>query len=184
VQPRRGGRALPLAGDEGARTDDLTLWHFSEDASLRRFEPRDGKVWAIDDRHSWLYWFPRDCPRACFWAIGTTTEDDVERWLDGDPARRVAVVERGWLERIRETALYAYRMPRESFDVVLDDRFYIASTTVEAIERVEVGDLLTRHAGAGVELRIASALHPLWDEVVASTLDYSGIRLRNATLAS
>jgi hypothetical protein len=156
------------------------LWHFSEDASLGRFVPRDGKVWAIDDRHAWLYWFPRDCPRACFWAVASTTDDDVERWLDGDRERRVAVIETAWLERMRTIRLYAYRMPPEPFDVVTDDRFYIASVPVEATERVEVGDLLARHAEAGIELRIAPALYPLWDKVIETTLDFSGIRLRNA----
>jgi hypothetical protein len=159
------------------------LWHFSEDPSLDRFVPRDGKVWAIDDDHSWLYWFPRDCPRACFWAVGTTTEDDVEQWLDGDRGRRVAVVESDWLERIRAVQLYAYRMPQAPFEVVEDDRFYIASRTVDALERVEVGDLLARHADAGVELRIAPSLYPLWNRVIRTTLEYSGIRLRNAVRA-
>jgi hypothetical protein len=156
------------------------LWHFSEDPSLGRFEPRDGKVWAIDGRHSWLYWFPRDCPRACFWAIGSTTDADVERWLDGDRDRRVAVIEAGWLERLRAVRLFAYRMPREPFEIVEDDRFYIASTPADALERVELGDLLARHAEAGTELRIVPSLYPLWDRVVETTLDYSGIRLRNA----
>jgi hypothetical protein len=158
----------------------MTLWHFSEDASLDRFVPRDGRVWAIDDRHSWLYWFPRDCPRACFWAVESTTDEDVERWLDGDRARRVAVIESAWLERVRAATLYAYRLPREPFDLVEDGRFYIASTNVDAIERVEVGDLLTRHADAGIELRIAPSLHPIWENVTETTLDFSGIRLRNA----
>jgi Family of unknown function (DUF6886) len=156
------------------------LWHFSEDPSLTRFVPREDKVWAIDEPHSWLYWFPRECPRACFWAVEATTDDDVERWLDGDRERRVAVVETGWLERIREVRLYAYRMPREPFGVVEDDRFYIASTPVDAIERLEVGDLLARHAEAGNEVRTAPALYPLWDKVVGTTLEFSGIRLRNA----
>ena len=160
-----------------------TLWHFSEDPGLDRFVPRDGKVWAIADEHAWLYWFPRDCPRACFWAVDSTTDEDVERWLDGDAARRVAVVEHAWLERIRTVELYAYRLPAGPFDVVEDGRFHIASTTVEALERVEVGDLLARHADAGVELRIAPALYPLWDKVVETSLDYSGIRLRNAAHA-
>lgn len=156
------------------------LWHFSEDPSLGRFVPRDGKVWAIDDRHSWLYWFPRDCPRACFWAVQRTTDEDVERWLDGDRDRRVAAIETGWLERLRAVRLYAYRMPPEPFDVVEDDRFYIASTPVQAIECVEVGDLLARHAEAGNELRITPSLYPLWDKIVETSLDFSGIRLRNA----
>ena len=156
------------------------LWHFSEEPSLSRFVPRDDKVWAIDDRHSWLYWFPRDCPRACFWAVEATTEADVELWLDGDRDRRVAVIESAWLERVRNITLYAYRLPPEPFDVVEDDRFYIASMPVDAIERVEVGDLLARHAAAGIELRIAPSLYPLWDRVIETTLDFSGIRLRNA----
>jgi hypothetical protein len=156
------------------------LWHFSEDPSLGHFAPRAGKVWAIDGPHSWLYWFPRDCPRACFWAIETSTDDDVDRWLDGDRERRVAVIETAWLERLRTVRLYAYRMPPEPFDVVEDDRFYIASTRVDALERVELGDLLTRHAEAGNELRISPSLYPLWDEVTETTLDFSGIRLRNA----
>jgi hypothetical protein len=161
----------------------VTLWHFSEDPSLRTFVPRDGKVWAIDEPYAWLYWFPRDCPRACFWAIDATGDDDVDRWLDGDRSRRVAVIENDWLPRVRAVDLYGYRMPREPFDIVEDDRFHIASTTVDALERVAVGDLLARHAEAGVELRIAPSLYPLWDRVVETTLDFSGIRLRNAVRA-
>jgi hypothetical protein len=104
----------------------------------------------------------------------------VELWLDGDRARRVAVVENHWLERMRTATLYGYRMPSDAFDVVEDDRFHIACTAVDALERVELSDLLARHADAGVELRIAPALYPLWDKVIETTLDYSGIRLRNA----
>jgi hypothetical protein len=141
------------------------LWHFSEDPSLSRFVPRDDRVWAIDDPHGWLYWFPRDCPRACFWAVSSTTDEDVERWLDGDRDRRVAVIETAWLERMRDVRLYAYRMPPEPFDVVEDG--------------VELGDLLGRHAEAGNELRVAPSLYPLWDNVIESSLDFSGIRLRN-----
>lgn len=159
------------------------LWHFSEESALGRFEPRDGKVWAIDAPHQWLYWFPRDCPRACFWAVDSTTDEDVGTWLDGDRTRRVAVIETAWLERLRSVELFAYRMPPEPFSVVEDDRFYIASTPVEAIERVAVGDLLARHAAAGIELRIAPSLYPLWDRVIETTLEYSGIRLRNAVRA-
>ncbi len=159
------------------------LWHFSEDASLGRFVPRDGKVWAIDAAHQWLYWFPRDCPRACFWAVDSTSEEDVEQWLDGDRERRVAVIESTWLEHVRAVRLHGYRMPPEPFDIVQDERFYIASTPVAAVERLEVGDLLARHAAEGVEFRVAPSLYPLWDRVIETTLDYSGIRLRNAVRA-
>jgi hypothetical protein len=162
----------------------------SEDPTLRRFEPhlRPGHdadeplVWAIDTRHLPLYWFPRDCPRATFWAHEQTSDDDVERFLDGDRGRRVHVIESAWLERMRTTRLFAYRMPDASFE--RHDRFWISRSVVEPLELVEVGDLLALHADAEIEVRIAPALLDLWDRVVASTLDFSGIRLRNATLSS
>ena len=54
----------------------------------------------------------------------------------------------------------------------------------EPLELVELGDLLALHVAAGIELRIAPELLMLWDKVINSTLDFSGIRLRNATLSA
>jgi hypothetical protein len=153
----------------------------SEDATLGRFVPRDGKVWAIDTRHLPLYWFPRDCPRATFWANEHTSDEDVDAWLGGDRGCRVHVIEPRWLGRMRTTALYAYRLPEETFE--LEDRFFVSRVTVDALERVELGDLVRRHADAGIELRTEHDLLRLWERVPASTLDYSGIRLRNAAAA-
>jgi hypothetical protein len=143
--------------------------------------PRDGRVWAIDTRHLPLYWFPRDCPRATFWANDDTTDDDVAHWLGGHRSRRVHAIESQWLQRVQATSLYAYRMPEETFE--LEDRFYVSAVTVDAIERIELGDLLQLHANARIELRITPALLGLWDDVVSSTLDFSGIRLHNAAPA-
>jgi hypothetical protein len=168
--------APPYRG-EGAHA----LWHVSEESTIERFEPRDGRVWAIDTRHVPLYWFPRDCPRATFWAVEDTTDDDVERFLGGDRTRRVHVIEPVWLERMRSARLHAYRLPDAAFEP--EDRYWISSGPVEPIERVELPDLLALHADAEIELRIAPQLLDLWERVIASTLDFSGIRLRNATLA-
>ena len=81
----------------------------SDDGSIDRFEPRsnaehdspDALVWAIDDEHVPAYWFPRDCPRGTFWAIATTSDGDVERFLTGDRARRVHAIQSDWLDRVR-----------------------------------------------------------------------------------
>jgi hypothetical protein len=162
------------------------LWHVSEDPTIELFVPHHNElhasdeplVWAVDSRYQWLYWFPRACPRACFEANEETTDEDIERWLDCDRERRVAVIENGWLERLRSARLYAYRLPPETFEPW--DKFFISRETVHPLELVELGDLLARHAAAGNELRIAPALYPLWDRVVETTLDFSGIRLRNA----
>ena len=49
----------------------------------------------------------------------------------------------------------------------------------ETIIRLDLRDLLERHAAAGIELRIVPNLAAVWERVIASTLEYSGIRLRN-----
>jgi hypothetical protein len=155
----------------------------SEDDSIRRFEPRDGKVWAIGTRLLPLYWFPRDCPRATFWAESETTRDDVECFLGGDRMRRVHVVEPEWLDPMRARRVVAYRVPEETF-VENEDRFWISEEPVEPLELVELGDLVARHGAAGIELRTEDELLGFWDEVVASSLGFSGIRLRNARMTA
>jgi hypothetical protein len=163
------------------------LWHVSEDPAIEVFEPQRNElhaldeplVWAVDTHYWWLYWFPRDCPRACFEASSDTTEEDVEHWLHGDRTRRVAVIEGAWLERFRSARVYAYRLPPDTFEPW--DKFFVSREAVTPLELRELGDLLARHAEAENELRVAPALYPLWDKVVETTLDFSGIRLRNAS---
>ena len=89
------------------------LWHVSEDPAIEVFHPQQNElhaldeplVWAVDTHYQWLYWFPRDCPRACWEASEDTTHSDVARWLEGDRERRVAVIETGWLGRMRSATL-------------------------------------------------------------------------------
>lgn len=181
------------------------LWHVSEEEGITRFEPRrntavgqlrrdDGAVvpspaatidspivWAVDTRHQPLFWFPRACPRGTFWAGPATSDADVERFLDGDRSRRAHALEADWLGRMRSTRVFAYRVPEGPFrphETV--GGYWISVDAVEPIERVDLGDLLDRHASAGIELRIVPSIWPLWDRVVASTLEFSGSRLRKA----
>jgi hypothetical protein len=117
-----------------------------------------------------------------FWAKSGTTDEDVEEFLGGDRNRRVHVVEPGWLAPMRTTPVFAYRLPEATFEPW--DRFWISSETVEPLELVELGDLVARHEGAGIELGVDDDLPALWQRVVAATLDFSGIRLRNASMAT
>jgi hypothetical protein len=164
------------------------VWHVSDDGSIRRFEPRadpehdssDALVWAIDEEHVPAYWFPRDCPRGTFWALETTTDDDVERYLTGDRARRVQAIQSDWLEAFRAARVFAYSLPSETFEPYgRAAGYWVSRKAVEPIEVQELGDLLTAHAQAGIELRIVPDLRELWQRVIASTLEFSGIRLRN-----
>ena len=162
------------------------LWHVSENAEIERFEPhvsttatsREPRVWAVDTRHLPLYWFPRECPRGTFWATPATRAQDAEL-LGG--SRRVHLVETGWLGRIRAGRVVAYRLPEEAFtpDPGVGG-YWLSRVSVEPVDLVELGDLVARHTGSGIELRDVESLWPLWDHVAASTLEFSGIRLHNA----
>lgn len=94
-------------------------------------------------------------------------------------------MEAGWLERMRECRLYAYRLPVEAFrpDEVVGG-YWVADEPVDAIETVVVDDLLGRHASAGIELRITPSVWPFWNRVTSSTLEFSGSRLRNSRAAA
>jgi hypothetical protein len=165
------------------------LWHVSEDPTITSFAPHRAKtaltdelrVWAVDTRHLPLFWFPRDCPRCTFWAGPRTTDGDAQRFLHGRRDRRIHVVEARWLPQIERARLHLYLMPEETF--VEDDEvagYWVSHATVEPLEMITIEDLIDKHAAAGIPLRTEANLWPLWDEVVASSLEYSGIRLRNA----
>jgi hypothetical protein len=164
------------------------LWHVSEDGAIDRFDPRadpahdspEPLVWAIDDEHVPAYWFPRDCPRGTWWATESTTDADVELHLGGDRSLRVHAVQADWLDVFRAGRVFAYRLPPESFErYERAAGYWVSREPVEPLEVEVFDDLLARHAAAGIELRVVPRLRPLWDRVTASTLEFSGIRLRN-----
>ena len=175
--------AAPPYENEGPHA----LWHVSENPQLQRFDPHvsataaetEPLVWAVDTRHLPLYWFPRDCPRGAFWADASTDPADEERLLAG--ARRVHIVEEGWLGRMRSTPVFAYRLPDAPFEPHPEvGGYWIARAPVEPLGIEQLGDLVKLHERAGIELRPLPNLWPVWDDVVSSTLEFSGMRLRNA----
>lgn len=174
--------APPHAGE-----GPFALWHFSEDPALGQFGPHTPAtnpgapplVWAVDTRHAPTFWFPRDCPRGCIWPVSTTTPEDRERFFGQSEASRVHVIEADWLERMRACRLYAYRLPAGPFRPHDVGGYWVTDETVEALDRVVVGDLPGRHARARIELRITPSIWPFWRRVADSTVGFSGSRLRN-----
>ena len=168
--------------------DGLALWHVSDSAGIARFEPRaveshdsqEALVWAIDDDHVAAYWFPRDVPRGSWWATDRTSDADVDRFLGGDRTLRVHAIQREWLDDVRNGRVYAYLLPPETFepyDAVAG--YWVSREPVAPLEELELTDLVKLHADDGIELRIVRDLARQWDAVIASTLSFSGIRLRN-----
>ncbi|PRY45744.1 DUF6886 family protein [Umezawaea tangerina] len=166
------------------RPEPGQVLHFSEDPAITRFVPhvaatarqRTPYVWAVDAPRCPDYWFPRECPRAMAWTTPTSGGSD----LLGPGETRLHAIEHHWLERLRTTRLYAYRLPAAAF-TPFGDHAHVCTHPVDPLGPAEpVGDLLALHEEAGIQLRLLANLWPLWDAITTSTLGYSGIRLRNA----
>jgi hypothetical protein len=161
------------------------LFHVSEESGIERFEPRESTyaaesvVWAIDAARLPNYLVPRECPRVTYYAERETTAADVERFLGTSPA--VVAVESSWLERLRACRLYCYHLPPETFECLDECAGYFVSQVSVIPALVEVfDDAMAELRRRGVELRFVPNLWPLRDAVVASSLQFSIIRMRNA----
>ncbi len=161
------------------------LFHVSEESDIEQFEPRPSPytnepvVWAIDADRLCNYLLPRECPRVTYYAGRETTAADMQRFLGSSPA--VIAVESAWLERLLLCSLYCYHLPPDTFACIDECAGYFVSRGPVVPARVQVvDDLLAALLGSGVELRLVPNLWSLRDAVVASTLRFSLIRLRNA----
>ena len=161
------------------------LFHVSEQPDIEIFEPRWSEtagrkvVWAIDVDHLRNYLLPRECPRVTYYAGPQTVSADVKKFLGKSEA--VIAVESGWFERLRSCRLYCYHLPADSFECSDECAGYFVSSLPVVPARVEVfGDLILHLLKRGVELRFVPTLWPLHDAVIASTLRFSMIRMRNA----
>ena len=173
------------------RPEPGQVLHFSEDPKIRRFVPHvaetaqqpEAYVWAVDYQRAPDYWFPRQCPRAMAWVRDTTSDHDRDRIIGVGCGDRVHAIEYGWLAAMRTSRLFAYRLPADRFRPFGADESH-AHVAVEPVEPLgppePVGDLFQCHAEAGIQLRVLDNLWAFWDAVIASTVGFSGIRLRNA----
>jgi hypothetical protein len=162
------------------------LFHVSENAGIDRFEPRaldatgERLVWAVDADHLRNYLVPRDCPRVTYAAGVDTSHADIDRFLGSSEA--VLAVEHGWWERIRSARLYCYQLPAETFES--RDRcagYFVSRATVAPAGMRIIDNCVNELIERGVEVRLMASLWHLHDAVVASTLQFSIIRMRNAS---
>ena len=161
------------------------LFHISEEANISRFEPRPSEytsepvVWAIDDAHLPNYLVPRDCPRVTYYAGPQTSDADREILLG--PGSAVVAIEQLWMERLEQCRLYCYSLPEQTFECLDEGAGYFVSRGAVVPAGVEVlPDPISELRRRGVELRVVPNLWPLRDVVIASSLQFSIIRMRNA----
>lgn len=163
------------------------LYHVSETPGITRFDPRpaegvaDKVVWAIDHEHLPHYLLPRDCPRVAY-RIGSGTGAADRTALFGDgPEQRVIAVESAWRDRVEATTLHVYAFAPGPFrlaDAIAG--YHHARESVAPAGVTPVTNLPAAIRARGLRLRWVDDLWPLRDRVVASSTEFSIIRLRNA----
>lgn len=164
------------------------VFHYSEDGTIRRFAPHvpptnpghPASVWTIDEEHSPLYWFPRNCPRISVWARDERQQELFTELFESE-ASRLCAAETGWLQRIGDARLYRYVFDAAEFHPWAEaDGQYVAHEVVypQAVEPID--DLLGLHAAADIELRFTPRLGALMDRILASGLPFSFVRIRDA----
>lgn len=184
------GELMRRAGERAAvHAPAIThVYHYSEDGTIQRFVPHvpptnpshPPAVWAIDDDHAPLYWFPRDCPRISVWARSARDQQVLGDLFETE-ATRICAAESHWVRRIRDAHIYRYRFDGGAFAPWGQaDGQYVSADVVhpEAVERLD--DLLGLHADAGVELRFTPRLGALMDQILASGLPFGFVRIRDA----
>lgn len=169
----------------GFARNNTILYHLSEKAGIERFEPRESiytsypVVWAITADRLCNYLLPRDCPRVTYYAGPGTTAADVNHFLG--ESRAVVAVENSWFDHITKCRLFCYHLSPDTFECLDECAGYFVSRSTVVPERVEVfEDLIGEMFKRDVEIRFMRSLWSLRDAVVASTLQFSIIRMRNA----
>ncbi len=169
----------------------MRLFHVSEEAGIARFDPRPvpspdsgvtgDAVWAVDEAHLPNFFLPRDCPRVTYGVGKRTTHEDRARFFAHSTAQRIVAVESRWAPAILACTLFVYEMAPANFALALEEAgYYIARTAVVPIGMIEIRDLIGEMLRREVDLRFVPDLWPLADAVVASTLEFSNIRMKNA----
>ena len=151
---------------------------------MRDGHPRQGMppaVWAIADRLLHNYLLPRDCPRVTFYARPDSDPADVARLLGVTAAGHVVAIETGWLDAVRQATLWLYEFPADGFRRHDGGAgYYVAHHAVAPLSVERIDDVLAELTRRDVELRVTPSLWPLRDAVLASSLQFSFIRMANA----
>jgi hypothetical protein len=163
----------------------VKLFHVSENSGIATFEPRLSEhfdqpvIWAVSDERLHNYLVPRDCPRVTYYAGQQSSSEDVKKFLG--PSLAVVAVEIGWLPRLESCRLYGYELPYGTFRCTDDNAgYFVSHQSVQPTCVHLFDDPISELQRRRVDLRAVPELWTLRDAVMASSLSYSIIRMRNA----
>ena len=163
----------------------MNLFHVSENPSITQFDPRPSQytekpaVWAVDEAHLHNYLLPRDCPRVTYYALPNSKPEDITHYLDS--SRAVVAVEGKWLPAIQAATLTIYQIPSSGFYAQDEGAgYWICENKIIPQARYAINNCLAELSARQVEIRFLPELWTLHDAILASSLQFSFIRMRNA----
>lgn len=149
----------------------MRLFHVSDSPAISEFFPKsvtgeDPVVWAVDEKHLGNYLFPRDCPRVSFLS---------------EKGHRILYVEDSWKERIRQSTIWVYEMPVQSFEIIdAIAGYFVSRKAIIPLNCRQIDDPTAALVETGSELHVVPSLWPIYDHVVSMDIEFSCIRMRNA----
>ncbi len=163
------------------------MYHFSDQGGIEIFHPRpplahpesEPMVYAIDEWHQPLYFFPRDCPRVGVWPVETTSEEDRAWFAAQGGQRMILYLDAAWAEVHARAELWRYEFTSGGFEDCRDHGCWASRASERPIRRERLSNLPQMIENAGCRLVVTdlrATAHELWP---ATTLHVSMIRMRN-----
>ena len=164
----------------------MKLYHYSNDGTIEVFEPRPPKnhpsarpaVWAIDELHSPLYFYPRECPRVAWWRLPNSDSEDIKQFLPSGKPWHMAIAPE-WEAAWRAGSLYRYELSCDTFFDREDHGCHVSYEPVRPIHVIKLTDLPDLVPSDRIAIEIRNDLAELVPKLLASTLHCSAIRMRN-----
>ena len=154
----------------------MRLFHVSDNPDITEFIPRltnrpncKGLVWALDERGLINFMTPRNCPRVYYYAVESSTEEDIVKYF-ASSARHGIAIENIWHERMTKASLYIYEFDAATFYKTDGPGYYVSEQTQVPLSVTKVDNLFERLFEQNVEVRILPNLHQLKEAVMQSTL--------------
>lgn len=168
------------------------LYHFSDRGDIRVFEPRaplrhpesEPLVYAIDEWHSALYLFPRDCPRIGVWPVASTSSEERRAYEQSYGFGMRLLIDSSFEPNWRAGRLFRYAFSDlESFIDCHDHGVWASRNPVIWSEKLDIVDLPEALDVLGATVQVvdlADAARGLYDfdaEQPRTTLHVSMIRM-------
>lgn len=163
----------------------MRLFHFSDDPHLNTLQPRvpsrhperEPFVYAVDETHQALYFFPPDCPRLAVWADSTSRDEDVE-WLQSKTKSRILLaIDSSWADRVAQGSVCRYFVAPETFFQNDGHGCYVSRLPIQVSEPTVYENLPQAMMDADAMLAVVGSLAAFAHSIETSSLHVTMIRM-------